>query len=173
MQMGAGAPAGVAHGCQKIASLHLLARPHLDAAVVAEDRDEILAVLDDDQVAEAPPDRAAAERVLTGEGDDAVGGGIDGGLRRRREIGAGVELELPREGAAAMAERADQHELAAEGTDRRRGPHLVRMRVLERLHGAQRPVERHQAVPHAQAQTIAHGTVIPGGLVSYSFYALS
>ena len=112
VDVGAGdSPAGVAHGGEQVPPLHPLPRLDLDAVVMPEEGEEAVAVLDDHQVAIAPPVSAALDRDLPGEDDDAVRRGMDGGADRRREIDAGVELELTGEGAAALAEGADEHEL--------------------------------------------------------------
>src|SRR5207237_5246066 len=88
--------AGAAHVADHLAAPDLLAGRDSDAALVAVQGGEAIAVVDDGGVA------VAAKRP--GGDDHPVGGGPDGRARRGAEVDAGVHAHVPVDGMDAGSE---------------------------------------------------------------------
>src|SRR5215210_1961211 len=155
VQMRAGAPAGVAHGRHDVSPADGLSGLHPDLLAMPVHGGEEIAMAQDHHVAETPPDGAAARRELPGEGDHAVGRGVHRGAHRRRQIEARMEVELARERAAAPAERAGDHEVVAQGADRRGQADAILMFTLEGADRGQRCVEQGETLPDAEAPPVS------------------
>src|SRR3989304_100465 len=109
VQVRARSAPGVAGGRDDVPALHLLVYGHVEPGEVAVERLRLVAVLDDQHMAEFG--------IYARKDHGARRGGLDGRAHPRADVEPAVELRLgrPRRGAAAVA-RVD---LAAHGPARR------------------------------------------------------